>query len=124
MKLKIMRLVGTSNSEGAVTIKGERSILGQLEAVQWIDGTFEDGVGFTLSTINTEGANNLLVVANANADKMYYPREIPHKTEDGAALTATAGGDRVKPMLHGIPQVAITAGGNAKTGGCILYYWE
>ncbi|MBA4420268.1 MAG: hypothetical protein C0391_03900 [Anaerolinea sp.] len=123
-EIKTMRLYGTTSAEGAVTIKGTRSVLGELVAVQWIDGDLADGVGFTLSTINTEAANNLLVVANANSDKMYYPKEIPHKTEDGAALTATSGGDRVFPIMDGIPQLAITSGGDSKSGGCILFFRE
>ena len=122
--LRKLKLEGTTDALGAATIKNAGAILGKLYAVQWIDGTLEDGVGFTLSVVNSDAPTaNLLTVAAANADKMYYPREIPHKTEDGAVLTATAGGDRVPPVIAGTPQLAISSGGDAKTGGCILF-WE
>lgn len=121
--LKSMRLVGTTAVGGAATIVGN-SVVGKLYAVQWIDGDLEDGVGFTLSVTNSDAPTaTLLTVAAANEDKMYYPRELVHKTEDGAALTGTSGGDRALPVIAGTPQLAITAGGDAKTGGAILF-WE
>ena len=42
----------------------------------------------------------------------------------GTALTGTAGGDRDLPLLVGVPQMAVTSGGNAKTGAAYLYYFE
>lgn len=123
MKLKDMRLVGTTDASGGLTVVGERGIFGQLYAVQWIDGTFDDGVDAVLSTIRHEAGKTVLTLTNANDDALYYPRDLVHDAT-GTALTGTSGGDRALPLLAGVPQLVVSSGGNAKTGGCILFYYE
>jgi hypothetical protein len=123
MTLRQMSLSGTTETDGTLTVNGESVVFGQLEAVEWIDGTFDDGVDAVISVQSTTSGVGLtlLTLTNANDDAMYYPRAIVH-SEAGAALTGTSGGDRTKFVLSGKPRLVVTAGGNAKTGGCILYY--
>jgi hypothetical protein len=52
----------------------------------------------------------------------FYPRDLVHAVADGAALTGTAGGDRAKPLLNGVPQLAVASGGTTFAGRVILYY--
>lgn len=124
MTLKRMRINVTTASNGAGSALGNQSVLGLLYAVQLLDGSFADGVDVTITSEQGDLSSTLLVKADFNADGMYYPRALAHGTEDGAALTGTAGGDRVLPIINGTPKVVIAAGGDAKTGGVILYYLE
>jgi hypothetical protein len=53
----------------------------------------------------------------------YYPRALAC---DAActALTGTAGGDRVMPVVAGTLQLVIASGGALTSGGCIVYVME
>jgi len=117
-----VRLYGTTSAGGALSVEGEAAVCGELVAVVWIDGTFDNNVTAVISTIDHEGASTLLTIGagEGDNDEIFYPREIVH---DMAAdvLTGTAGGDRVKPLAVGTPKLVVAAGGNAKSGGCILY---
>ncbi|MEM5773571.1 MAG: hypothetical protein AAGU05_01115, partial [Anaerolineaceae bacterium] len=117
MKLNKMEIRVTTAADGTGAKLGHRSVLGLLYAVQAIDGDFADGVDLTLTCEHKDLSSTLLVKANFDADGMYYPRALVNGTEDGAALTGTAGGDRALPIVSGVPKLSIAAGGNAKTGG-------
>lgn len=121
--MEMMRLIGTTNASGAVTIDGENVVLGVLLAVEWIDGDLTDGVDAVLSCQSTISgvAQTILTLTDANNDAWYYPRSVVH-SEAGAALTGTSGGDRTPFILNGKPRLAITSGGDTHTGGCYLYY--
>jgi len=123
--LKSIKLTGTTSAGGAVTITATRSILARLYAVEWIDGTFDDGVDGTLSFVQSESEvdTTLLTLTDANSDAWYYPRALVHDAS-GTALTGTAGGDRTLPVINGTLKLVIAQGGNAKTGGCIVYYCD
>lgn len=123
MKLNKMRINVTTAADGTGTGTGDRVVHGLLYAVQWVDGTFDDGVDGTL-TIVSEATTTALAKADFNTDSVYYPRDIVHASADGAALTGTSGGDRCLPVLYGKPTLTIAQGGNAKTGGCIIHFLE
>jgi len=125
MKLKEYRLYGAVSSGGAGTFTSESSVYGLLYAVQWIDGTLADNNTAVLSTINSEGAETLLTLGagEGDADIKYYPRALA--CDNGAtALTGTAGGDRVLPVVFGKLQLVIASGGTSTSGGCICYVME
>lgn len=125
MTVKRVSLQGITGTTGAVNITGDaRTILGRLYAVKWIDGTLDDGVGFTLSAVGGVVDTTLLTVAAANNDAMYYPRTLVNAMADGAALTGTSGGDRDLPIIDGYLKLAITSGGDTKAGGAIIYYLD
>jgi len=125
MKLTEHRLYGTVNASGDGTFKSETSVFGLLYAVQWIDGTLADSNTAVLSTINSEGAETLLTLGagEGDADVKYYPRALVCDAS-ATALTGTAGGDRVCPLVWGTLQLVIAAGGVSTSGGCIVYVLE
>ena len=124
MGLQIVRLIGTTDSSGDLTVNYTAQVLGWLDMVEWIDGDLADGNDAVISAQSVPGesaaATTLLTLTNANADARYYPRALTHD-ETGTALTGTAGGDRVRPVIAGIPRLVIASGGDTKTGGCLLY---
>ena len=125
MKLTEHRLYGAVSALGAGTFTSETSVFGLLYAVQWVDGTLADNNTAVLSSINSEGAETLLTLGagEGDADVKYYPRAL---TCDNAAtaLTGTAGGDRVCPLVWGQLQLVIASGGTSTLGGCICYVVE
>lgn len=123
MKLYEISLQGTTETDGTLTVNAEVQVRGFLYAVEWIDGTFDDGVDAVVSCESTPSgvAQTLLTLSNANSDAWYFPRTVVHG-ETGTALTGTSGGDRALFILNGKPRLAVTSGGSTKTGGCILYY--
>ena len=125
MKLTEHRLYGAVSTGGAGTFTSETSVFGLLYAVQWVDGTLADNNTAVLSSINSEGAETLLTLGagEGDADVKYYPRAL---TCDNAAtaLTGTAGGDRVCPLVWGQLQLVIASGGTSTLGGCICYVVE
>lgn len=121
--LKSVRLNATTNGDGDATTNDTLSRYGELYAVEWIDGSFDDGVGAVLSVQNTESgvAYTLLTLTAANDDAWYYVRHLQHG-ETGTALTGTAGGDRTRPIIDGTLRLVVSAGGDTKTGGAVVYY--
>jgi hypothetical protein len=121
--MKKMILNFTTDTGGDATADGERSILGKLYAVEYRPAATSDAT-LTLTCTEWGGVSKaLLTKASAGASNVwYYPRDIPHGTEDGAVLTATAGGDRVLPLLAGIPHLVVSSGGNTLSGTMILFF--
>ena len=123
MQIRDVVLYGTTDADGDLTINGH-NIAGQLLAIEWIDGDLADGVDvvITMQTRGNAPALTLLSKDNVNSDAWYYPRTQMHDTA-GAAVTYD--GTRViydKLVITGSPRMVISNGGNAKTGGCTLYY--
>lgn len=127
LRLKEMRLYGTTSGAGALTVDATTAVFGLLYAVEWIDGTLDNGSTAVISCQNTASgvANTLLTLANplADADAWFYPRVLMH-SEAGAALTGTSGGDRTMPLMNGVPRLVVSSGGATKVCGCILHYLE
>jgi hypothetical protein len=120
MALDGIRLTGTTDASGDLTLTAERAVLGLLWSVEWIDGDLADGVDAVLSLVNTSSEVDLtlLTLTNANDDAQYFPRA----TECNEAGVAQS--NRVPPLMDGTLQLVISSGGNAKTGGCIVYYLD
>ena len=125
MTLNEIRMIGTTDGDGDLTLTAPRSVFGHLDAVEWIDGDFADGVDAVLSvTLTPSGVDRtLLTLTNANDDKWYHPRTLV-QTEAGADLTGTSGGDREKMIIAGTLKLVISSGGATKTGGAIIYYHD
>lgn len=119
-QLKSIRLFGTTDAGGDLVVTAPRSIMGWLAAVQWVDGTFDDGVGAVLKATRTHAGvdTTLLTLTNANDDKWYYPMATEHDNT-GADGTST-----VPQIIEGTLELTVSAGGNKKTGGCIVYYTD
>jgi len=127
LRLKELKLYGTTDGSGDLTVNATTPVFGLLYAVEFIDGTLDDGGTTTITCQNTNSgvANTLLTLAPtlSNADAWFYPRVVVH-SEAGAALTGTSGGDRTMPIMNGVPRMVISAGGATKVGGVILHYFE
>jgi hypothetical protein len=88
-----------------------------LYAVEWIDGDLADGVDATVKSVNNSSGVDvtLLTLTNADNDAWYYPTVVENDNA-GAALTSTR-----LPVVAGQLQLAVTSGGDAKVGKCIVY---
>ena len=119
MSLHDVKLTGTTAADGSATINSSVAILGYLEAVDWIDGSFSDGVDAVLSTTLTSSATDhtLLTLTNADNDAVYYPRRVVDTTA-GAAATGVYG----RFLIDGYLKLSVTSGGDTKTGGCVVYW--
>lgn len=120
MALREHKLTGTTAADGSLTVLAETSYFGFLYAVEWIDGTFDDGVDGVLSATYTPSAvdKTLLTLTDANADAWYHPRVAT------CGATGAADGGTDLPIVNGTLKLVIAQGGNAKTGGAIVYVWE
>lgn len=122
--MKTRVLTGTTSAGGDLTVNDTLSILGELYAIEFVQGTLDNAAtDVTVSVQSTESgvALTLLTLTNVTASGMYHVRHLAHG-EAGAALTGTAGGDRVKPLINGTLRMVVAQGGNAKTGGVVVYY--
>jgi hypothetical protein len=124
--LDSIRLTGTTTAGGAATITAERAVLGLLYAVQWIDGDLANNNTAVLSAVRTDSAVDQAlhtqVAGEGDDDGWYYPRVAVH---DLSAVGLTYDGTRTvneMPVINGTLQLVIADGGNAKTGGCIVYF--
>lgn len=118
--LKKVNLIGTTATGGAVTVKSGH-VCGKLIAVQWVDGDLADGVDAVLTVANSVHPVTLLTLTDANSDAWYQPRVPMHDTV-GAAVTFDGTNELyTEAVVDGALQLAITSGGDAKTGG--TYVW-
>ena len=122
MSLKEIELVGTTDTDQALTVNATHPVKGRLYAIRWVDTSLES-CNAVISTQNHDAAATLLTLTAVNASATYYPRDLVHDAT-GSALTGTSGGDRNLPLLVGVPRVVIASGGEEKDGGCILFYFE
>lgn len=121
MTVRAISLSGTTAADGSLTVNGNENITGWVECVQTVDGTLDDGVDLTLTAENLNLSFPILAKTDFNTDAVYYPRQLVNAVADGAALTGTAGGDRTRPFINGTLRMVLAQGGNAKTGGVVVY---
>lgn len=121
--LRQIKLYGTTASDGSLTVTAEMPALGELYAVEWIDGTLADGVDAVLSCVRDNNAADvtLLTLTDANSDAWYQPR-VPCHDAAGAAVTFDGTNEiYCKPLVNGYLKLVVADGGSAKAGGCIVY---
>ena len=113
-----VRLYGTTDASGDLTVYSNEAYSGEVYAVQTIDGTLDDGVDITVTSETADGLSiPILTKANFNTDGIYYVRTVANQVSDGAASTVYD----VKPLAAGRIKMVLAQGGNAKSGGCIVY---
>lgn len=115
-------LTATTDASGDATVNHVSNVMGKLYAILYKPGTIATGATITVTSQGVFAKPLLTKSSAGTADTLYYPRDIPHAVADGAALTATAGGDRVMPLLNGVPRFVVSGGGNGGVGSVILYY--
>lgn len=124
MRLRDVKLTGTTDGSGDLTVNAEAAIDGLLYAIEWVKGTFDNGVDAVFSIQSTPSgvALTILTLTDANANAVYYPRKGVH-SDVGAALTY----DGTNPLtdltrIVGKPRMVVAQGGNAKIDSAILHY--
>lgn len=117
--IRSVKLTATTDGDGNGTATASYLVTGYLEAVDWIDGDFADGVDAVLSATLTQSGTDhtLLTLTNANSDAVYYPRRVVDTTAGAAAAGVY---DRF--LIDGALKLTVSSGGAAKTGGCIVYW--
>lgn len=126
-ELEPVRLIGTTDGSGDVTVTSEKAYLGWLYAVEWVDGTLADNNTAVLSVIRTDSgvdhAVHTQVAGEGDADTWYYPRVAVHNLSADALHYNDESDEPVQdyPVVNGFLQLVIAAGGATATGGCIAY---
>lgn len=117
--LESVKLYGTTDALGDLTVTDTMAVHGKLYAIQWIDGTFANGVDavFTITDEASGVDQTLLTLTNADDDAWYYPRT----TADDLAGSAIAT-EFVRLILNGKLEMVVSAGGNVLEGGAIVFY--
>lgn len=119
MPLEPVILSITTNSGGAATVTHVfPSVTGRLlYRVDWAVGDLATGVDAVLKSVSTLDSvdKTLLTLTNANANAQYHPRVV-EQGNTGADLTSTT-----MPLIDGNLQIAVTSGGNVKSGTCVAW---
>lgn len=121
--LEQVKLYGTTAADGSLTVQSAVNVLGELVAVEWIDGDLADGVDSVLSCVRNDNAADvtLLTLTNANADAWYYPAAPVHDNA-GAAVTFDGSNEiYTRQVVNGQLKLVVSSGGDTKSGGCIVY---
>jgi len=111
----------------AAAADATESVVGRLYCIEYRPNDVDTNADLTVTCVGAGAVSKtLLVKANAGtSDCWFYPRDIEHAVSNGAALTATAGGDRECPILQGVVHVAVAAcGATTIRYGTIIIYWE
>ncbi len=123
MTIRAIKLYGTTDASGNLTVTSGNKITGLLHAVSWIDGTFADGVDAVISDDRDgdETDVTLLTLTNANDDAMYYPQT---PAQDNAMSDVTFDGTNeiyTHQIVNGKLKMVVSDGGESKVGGCVVY---
>ena len=113
----------TTNASGDVTVNTQ-AVFGLLYAILYKPCTLATGATLTVTTQGIFAKPLLTKTSAGTSDTLYYPRDLVHGVEDGAALTGTGGGDRALPLLLGNLRVVIASGGNTLTGSLTIYFFD
>jgi hypothetical protein len=121
--LEPVKLTGTTDSSGDLTLTSEGTYNGVLHSVQWIDGDLVDGVDAVLSVVNTDAGIDftLLTLTNANSDALHLVR---HQVSDATGAGVTYDGTNEvyeMPPVVGKLKLVVSSGGDTKTGGAVVY---
>jgi hypothetical protein len=121
--IRHIKLYGTTDAAEALTVTSGHAVEGLLHAVEWIDGTFADGVDAVLSVDRDDDAADvtLLTLTDADIDKVYYPKVLAC-TNAGADLDTSGDATYERMFINGKLKLVVASGGAAKVGGCIVYY--
>ena len=125
MKELILPLTSVVATQTATTSATE-AVLGTLYAVEYRPNDIDTNADIALTCEGLDGSKPLLTLANAGTSNIWlYPRDLVHAVSNAAALTGTAGGDRVQPIMQGIPKAVVTSCGTVTVRtGTIIIYWE
>ena len=110
----------TTDSGGDGTATTPEAVLGLVYSIEWIDGTFDDGVDAVFDiTENGSGVDKtILTLADADDDEEYFVRAAEHDNA-GSALSTYA-----YPVANGKVKLTVSSGGDVKVGGAIINFFK
>jgi hypothetical protein len=114
--LKPVELSFTTDGSGNATVTSAEAVIGQVYAVQLVDGDLADGVDITLTAEEGDLSIPILTKADWNTDQIIYPRVLEALNTDGTALTS-----HCMPLAIGNIKAVIAQGGAAKSGRVKVY---
>jgi hypothetical protein len=117
--MRRQRIPFTTAANGTASATGNTVSGGRLYAVIVAFGTLAANTDITLTTTGADGAATLLTLTNLTAGGTFYPRKL---VQD--AVGADIAGEYTVPLIDGKPTLAVTDGGNAKSGAVTLVYQE
>jgi hypothetical protein len=124
MMLQVVKLYGTCDASGDLSITHGIPILGKLVKIRWIDGTFADGVDVVFTVDSADGMSpdeTLLTLTDANSDAAYWPRT-PVQDAVGADVTYDGTNEIYgKFVIDGKLKMVVSSGGVTKAGGALVY---
>lgn len=118
--LRSYKLTVTTNSGGAGNTTTADPILGRLVELAWDKGTFDNGVDPVLTVENGPVTQTIWDEDDVNSSGRRRIRGATHALAAGTALTDFYD----MPVIDGNLKLAITGGGNVKTGSVIAYVLE
>jgi hypothetical protein len=120
--IRTIKLYGTTDSSGDLSVTAGTSVVGLLHSVEWIDGDFDNGVDAVLSLDRDDNAADitLLTLTDADDDKVYHTRYLASDNA-GADLDTAGDATYTKGFVSGKLKLVVSDGGDKKTGGCIVY---
>ena len=125
MTLRVVELLGTTDSSGDMTVAAAAKVTGLIHAIEWVDGDLVDSMDAVISQVR-DGTNvadvTILTLTAANVDKVYYPRT-PAMDNVGADVTYDGSNEiYVRQFVNGKLKIVVSDGGDTKSGGCLVYY--
>lgn len=126
--MRVVHIQATTDEDGDASVTqviraGEYAY--ELLGVEWIDGDYADGVDAVLSCVNTRSGvdRTLLTLTDANSDAFHQPLRV---AQDALGADLDTAGDvaYARPIVDGDLKLVVSSGGNAKTGGCVVFLKE
>lgn len=114
--MKRYSIAVTTAADGTATAYSPRRISGKIHQIEYVKGTFADGVDFTITGEAT--GVNIWTESNVNASTVRAPRQPTH-SQAGAASLYAAGGTAVNDpvaIANDRVKIVIAQGGNAASG--------
>lgn len=117
MGIKIIRLAGTTDGSGDLTVNDTKAVKGWVEAIDLECSAADATADHTVSVQSTDSGNayNILVQANSQTDKRYYPRTLEHLDTDGTDLSS-----HTRPFVAGKLRYVVAQGGDSKACSIVV----
>jgi len=118
---EIIKLSGTTDGSGDATVNANRGFVGWLECIDLEISDLAATADVTCSIQSTDSGNayNVLVQADSQTDKRYYPRTLEHLDTDGSDLSS-----HTRHFVNGKPRVVVAQGGDTKVFTATFIIWK
>lgn len=123
MEIHDLKLSVTTDASGDGTATAPSEVVGFLYKIHFIDDGLSDSHTAVLSLTETAGGVDETIwsttAGDTDSDVWVHPlKQAVDPSNDAIS------GQYGYILLAGKPKLTIASGGNAKTGGCVLYYFR